>query len=329
MIYSPIPGVDQPVSRMVMGSMVYSRRDVATAGAMLDHFVSLGGNAIDTAHVYGGGEAERAVGEWMRLRGNRAEIVIVGKGAAPDGRGPRRVTRADIDADLAESLERLGTDYIDLYLLHRDDPDVPVGELVESLNGHHRAGRIRAFGGSNWSTVRLQEANDYAQAHALIPFAASSPNFSLATMNEPPWAGCVSATVDGTEWYIARQFPLLAWSSQAQGFFTGRYVPDDHTASEMVRCWYSTENFERLERARRLRGYLGECGSAGLCAAPAVPHLRPDRATHDRGNQQLSRSSERQLDGGGFTLADRRVTWAHLKIVSELSPPSCCARAWH
>lgn len=270
MIYAPIPGVDQPVSRLIMGSMIYSRREIAAACAMLDHFVSLGGNAIDTAHVYGGGEAERAVGEWMRLRGNRAEIVIVGKGAAPDGRGPRRVTPADIDADLAESLERLGTGYIDLYLLHRDDPDAPVGELVECLNGHQRAGRIRAFGGSNWSTARLQQANDYAQAHALIPFSASSPNFSLARMNEPPWAGCVSATVDGTEWYIAQQFPLLAWSSQAQGFFTGRYGPDDHTAPEMVRCWYSTENFERLERARQLGRRAG--ASANAVALAYVLH---------------------------------------------------------
>jgi len=252
MTYARIPGIDRPVSRLIMGSMIYSPRDLPLACAMLDYFVSLGGNTIDTAHIYGGGEAERAVGDWMRLRGNRAEVVIVGKGAAPDARGPRRVTPTDITSDLRDSLQRLGTDYIDLYLLHRDDPAVPVGEIVECLNEHYRAGRIRAFGGSNWTVGRLEAANDYAWEHGLVPFAASSPNFSLAVMNEPPWPGCLSASGDGKEWYIGHQFPLLAWSSQAQGFFTGRYVPDDHSNPEMVRCWYSADNFERLARARKL-----------------------------------------------------------------------------
>jgi aryl-alcohol dehydrogenase-like predicted oxidoreductase len=248
-MYARIPGIDRPVSRLVMGSMIFSQRDLLTTSVMLDYFASLGGNTIDTAHIYGGGEAERAVGEWMRLRDNRTDVVVVGKGAAPDARGPRRVTPQDIGADLAESLQRLGTNYIDLYLLHRDDPAVAVGELVECLNEHYHAGRIRAFGGSNWSTERIQEANDYARAHGLIPFVASSPNFSLAIMNEPPWAGCLSASIAGKEWHIAHQFPLLAWSSQAQGFFTGRFAPEDRSHGEMVRCWYSPDNFKRLERA--------------------------------------------------------------------------------
>lgn len=252
MIYGSIRGIELPISRLVLGSMVLSPRAFDASCALLDRFASCGGNAIDTAHVYGGGDAERALGEWMRLRGNRAEVVIVGKGAAPDARGDRRVTPEAIAADLAESLQRLGTGYIDLYLLHRDDPAVPVGALVECLNEHHRAGRIRAFGGSNWSTERLQAANEYALAHDLIPLAASSPNFSLATMHEPPWDGCLSASVDGKAWYIEHQFPLLAWSSQAQGFFTGRFAPDDTGDPEMVRCWYSAENFERLARAREL-----------------------------------------------------------------------------
>jgi aryl-alcohol dehydrogenase-like predicted oxidoreductase len=270
MIYAHIPGIDRPVSRLVMGSMVFSQRDLPTTCAILDYFVSVGGNAIDTAYVYGGGEAERAVGEWMRLRDNRADVVIVGKGAAPGPGGLPRVTPQDIGADLAESLRRLGTSYIDLYLLHRDDPAIPVGELVRCLNEHHQAGRIRAFGGSNWSTERLQAANDYARAHGLIPFAASSPNFSLARMNEPPWAGCLSASIDGKEWYIAHQFPLLAWSSQAQGFFTGRFTPEDRSHQEMVRCWYSPDNFERLERAREVGRRMGV--SANSVALAYVLH---------------------------------------------------------
>ncbi len=262
MLYAHIPGMDRPVSRLILGSLALSTRDLPAACGLLDYFVSLGGNAIDTAHVYGGGESERSIGAWMRLRGNRAEVALVGKGAAPDGRGLPRVTPEAIAQDLEESLDRLGTDYIDLYLLHRDDPDVPIGELVTCLNEHQRAGRIRAFGGSNWSIERLEAANEYARAHDLIPFAASSPNFSLAIMHEPPWPGCVSVSVADKEWYRVRRFPLLAWSSQAQGFFTGRYASDDRSNTDMVRCWYSPENFERLDRARELGCRMGVSGNA-------------------------------------------------------------------
>ena len=256
MTYGRIAGVEKPISRLIMGSMMFAPQDLPYSCAMLDSFVELGGNAIDTAHQYGRysrGDAERAIGQWLALRGNREEMVIVTKGVREErlGRG-LRVNPAAITSDLADSLERLQTGYVDLYLLHRDDPSYPVDEIVECLNEHYRAGRIRAFGGSNWSSDRLQAANEYARERGLVPFVASSPNFSLAVWNEPPWAGCLSAAVEGTDWYREHQFPLLSWSSQAQGFFTGRYTPEDRSNTEMVRCWYNPENFARLERAREL-----------------------------------------------------------------------------
>jgi predicted dehydrogenase/aryl-alcohol dehydrogenase-like predicted oxidoreductase len=260
MTYGRIPGIDKPVARLVMGSIALTSRDMPFTCAMLDYYVSLGGNAIDTAYHYGE-KIESAIGQWMQLRGNRDQIVIVGKGAHHSPRGPR-VNRDAIAADLAASLECLQTDYIDLYLLHRDDPAVPVGEIVEWLNEHYRAGRIRAFGGSNWTTGRLQAAIDYAREHGLVPFVASSPNLSLAIWNEPPWKDCLSATVEGKEWYTERQFPLLAWSSQAQGFFTGRYAPEDRSNPNMVRTWYNEANFERLERARELGRRKGVSANA-------------------------------------------------------------------
>ncbi len=250
MTYGRIPGIDKPVSRLVMGTMIYSPQNLPFTCAMLDEFVALGGTAIDTAHQYGRGDAERALGQWMALRGNREELVIITKGVREErlGRG-LRVNPAAITSDMADSLERLQTDYIDLYLLHRDDPGYPVGDIVDCLNEHQRAGRIRAFGASNWSVDRLQAANDYAHAHGLTPFVASSPNFSLAVWNEPPWEGCLSASVEGRDWYVQQQFPLLSWSSQAQGFFTGRYTAEDRSNADMARCWYNTRNFARLERA--------------------------------------------------------------------------------
>lgn len=255
MTYGTIAGLDKPVARLIMGTMVASPQNMPYVCALFDHYVSLGGNCLDTARVYG---TEGAVGEWLRLRGNRAQIVLIAKGAHHDQHGPRVNSQA-IAEDLARSLELLQTDYIDLYLLHRDDPDVPVGPIVECLNEHKAAGRIRAFGGSNWTHARLQEANDYAHAHGLTSFAASSPNFSLAVQNEPTWANCLSASTEPGErdWYAQTGIPLLAWSSQAQGFFTGRYRRDDTSNSEMVRVWYNDANFVRLERVNELARQKG------------------------------------------------------------------------
>lgn len=256
MLYGRVAGLENEVSRLVMGSMVCSTEDMELTCALLDGFVAEGGNCIDTAHIYGGGRSERALGKWMRERGNRDRIVVLGKGAHPRG-AELRVHAQGIGEDLTESLERLQTDYIDLYLLHRDNTEVPVGPIVECLHGHKEACRIRAYGGSNWTTARLEEANAYAAAHGLTPFAASSPNLSLAAVNEPMWAGCLSVSAEDRAWYARHRLPLFAWSSQASGFFADRFSPDDLSHKDVVRVYYSEGNWERLRRAKELASAKG------------------------------------------------------------------------
>ena len=255
MEYGSIDGVGQPVSRLILGTMAYAaeppERYEHFAG-LLDAFLAAGGNTLDTARVYGGGKSERMLGRWLRERDNRERVVVLTKGAHPEGGNPRRVTPEAIDNDIAASLERLQTGFIDLYLLHRDDPEQPVGPLVECLNRHVEAGRLRAIGGSNWTTERIAAANAYASAHGLRGFTASSPNLSLARPSEPLWPGCVSVDADAWRWYRQHQFPLLAWSSQARGFFSGRFAPDRPEDSDVVRVYYRADNWERLRRAREL-----------------------------------------------------------------------------
>jgi aryl-alcohol dehydrogenase-like predicted oxidoreductase len=100
-------------------------------------------------------------------------------------------------------------------------------------------------------------------------------------MHEPPWAGCVSATPEDRAWYAAHDFPLIAWSSQAQGFFTDRYGPDRRENADMVRCWYSVENFARRARAQELGAQLGLRATAIAVAYvlaqpfPAFPVIGP------------------------------------------------------
>ena len=235
---------------------MFSPDQLELSGELLDSFVEQGGNCIDTAWVYGKGAAEKTVGAWIEDREVRDQIVLIGKGAATARSTPEMVT-----TQLAESLERLRTGYIDLYLMHRDNVEVPVGEFVECLNKEHRAGRIHAFGGSNWTTKRIEEANAYAASHGLAGFVASSPNFSLAVWNEPRWIDCLSASDKASrEWYRRANIALFAWSSQAAGFFTGRYSETDLEspgAKEMAKVWFNESNFQRLVRARELAGRKG------------------------------------------------------------------------
>src|SRR4051794_4675591 len=252
MKYSPFPPLNQDLSRLVLGSMVFSLEALDLTYDLIETWLELGGNIIDTAHVYSGGNSERAMGRWFQERGRRNEVTVLSKGAHHNA-DRRRVTPEDITCDLRDSLARLKTETIDLYLLHRDDPEVPVGPIVEALEEHRRAGRIRAYGGSNWSTRRLEEANAYAREHGLQGFTASSPNLSLAVQNEPVWADCLSASDPASRgWYERTQMPLFAWSSQAGGFFTGLYSPENVENEDMVRVYYNEGNWERLRRATEL-----------------------------------------------------------------------------
>ena len=266
MEYAHLDGIPARLSRIVQGSVMVSSDDQGAADALLDAVYEHGGRTIDTAHGYGDGKAERGVGAWLRRRGVRDEIVILGKGAHPyDGR--IRVTPEDITSDLTESLERLGVDVIDLYVLHRDNPDVPVGPIVEVLNEHQRAGKIRQFGGSNWTTARIGEANQYAAERGLNPFTVSSPNYSLAQQAVPPWEGCISISgaPGGSEraWYIAQGMPVFPWSSLAGGFFSGRFTRDNlDTFTEYldvlaVKSYCFEDNFTRLDRVREVADRYG------------------------------------------------------------------------
>jgi 1-deoxyxylulose-5-phosphate synthase len=259
MQYGHIPNVSGPVSRLVMGSMVFSTDKQQLANDLLDRFVEAGGTAVDTARVYALGSSEVAFGNWLKAHGRRDQLVVIGKGAHHDRLTfERRVNPAAIHEDIETSLESMQLDRMDVYLLHKDDPDVPVGPIVEALNGEAEAGRIGAFGGSSWTHQRIAEANAYAHTHGLRDFEVSSPNLALAVPNEPMWVGCVSLSgdADALAWYARTRMPVFAWSSQARGFFSGRYTPEmtgETTDQEnVIRTYFSAANWERYRRAEDL-----------------------------------------------------------------------------
>ena len=142
-----IQGVAKPISRLIMGTGDLRKLEEPER-MMLDAYIRAGGNVFDTAHQYRG--KELVLGQWLAEQKIREQVVILTKGAHHDDGSPGpRVNPQAIRKDLTESLERLGTDYVDLYALHRDDPDAEIGLIMEELNIHLEANRIRAIGASN------------------------------------------------------------------------------------------------------------------------------------------------------------------------------------
>ena len=240
MIYGQVNGVTAPVSKLVMGAP--SAATVDEARAVFDSYVEGGGNCFDTAFIYREGQSERVLGQWIADRGLRQDVLILDKGAHTPNCDPVSVER-----ELSASLERLQTEYVDIYMMHRDNADVPVAEFVEVLNKELRRGRVRALGASNWSKDRFDAANAYASEHRMTGFVALSNHFSLAELGEPTFEGCLDCMGPGwLEWLKARQVPNFSWSSQAGGLFVdGRAIPERGS-------WSVAENERHRQRARQL-----------------------------------------------------------------------------
>ena len=270
MKYKQLPEVNKPISALVFGTATsklfaavdQSRPDVEQcrqdAFELLDAVFAAGINCFDCAAHYG----EEILGEWIDLRGIREKTVILSKCAHPNA-WRDRVTDFDILSDIHDALVKLRTNYVDLYLLHRDNPEVPVSLIVDTMNRLHDEGKIGAFGGSNWTHSRMEEANEYAAKHNLIPFTVSSPNYGLAEQVDNPWVGnCVTLSglenADARQWYLDHQMPVFAYSSLARGFFSGAFSSDDREGAKKfldeaaMKGYYCDANFERLRRAEIL-----------------------------------------------------------------------------
>jgi aryl-alcohol dehydrogenase-like predicted oxidoreductase len=175
---------------------------------------------------------------------------------------------------------------------------------------HHRAGRIKVFGGSNWTRERFEEANAYARANGRQGFTALSNHFGLAEAYDVPWAGCEHVTDPASKrWLREAQIPLLPWSSQARGFFARPARPDDTSDPELVRCYYSDDNFERLRRAQALGTEIGVPATAIALAFvlaqpfPTFPLFGPRSIAETRSS----------IQGLRVELTEAQVAWLDLQ----------------
>ena len=295
MRYIDIPHIRRPVSRIVLGAAGVSFNTGGDVSEVLEAALDCGINTIDTARVYG--ESEKTIGRWLKTSGRRDDVVIISKCCHPVYGFIPRISEKEAEADLAKSLDALGTDHIDIYLLHRDNPTVPVGRIVDMMNRFHEDGKIGAFGGSNWTAARVREANEYAAAHGLTGFSVTSPHYSLGVQRHDPWGnGCVTATgarrSADREYYRASGIPVIAWSCLCSGVFSGRLRSENWPnllkmfGINTKWAYGSNDNRERLARCERLAAQKGVSVAQIVIAwmladpmtvLPVVSASRPER----------------------------------------------------
>lgn len=226
-----LPGTSLAVSPLCLGGVPFGLTLTETETfALLDRFLALGGNFIDTARIYSDWEpgekrrSERILGDWIATRRNRARLVIATKGAHPliESIDTPRSSAADLRDDLEGSLRTLRTDVIDLYWLHRDDPARPPEHFIDVLNVFFREGKIRAFGASNWTAARLRTANAHATKTGQQGFTANQPYWCLGCQQArpPAFTGWVKFDADLQRFHRETGLAIVPYTSQADGFFS-------------------------------------------------------------------------------------------------------------
>ncbi len=305
-----LPNTDLKVSTICYGGGAWG---TVVTGQRMDRLIhafrDAGGNFFDTAHAYsfwlpgGNGASEVALADYFRRHGGRNEIVIATKGGHPSGNGYRKVDQylsaGRLAADIDDSLGRLGVDTLDLYWLHRDDPRLQPGEIIESLNAEVKRGRLRHLGASNWTAARMAAANAYAAAHGLRGFVASQPQWYLAQPPAKP-ADATMRFLDDADrrWHEQTQIPVVPYSPTANGYFA--------TGGKSRKPHFDTPaNKARLQRVHQLAKEFG-CTPNQIALAflmnhgfPVIPILGTNKIAHLRD----------ALGAGDVKLTPQQVTW--------------------
>ena len=302
MKYGKVTGVEKEVSRLCQGTDMIGGEQLDMSLAILDAAFEQGINCFDCAHIYGAdGDNEKTFAKWVHSRGVRDKVVLFDKVTHPIT-DDDRITPELIAKEIDISLDRLQFDHIEILALHRDDPQTPAGEIVDVLNEYHNAGKIGAFGGSNWTVERLKEANAHAAAKGVRPMTVSSPQYSLAEMVQPIWPGCVGLGGAGhaadRTWYAENDVAIFSWSSLGRGFLSGRVTRAGAEQAktvleeDVVNAMYCEDNFKRLDRAWELAGEKGvslpQIALAFVLAQPMKTHPFTGGADGDQIAQNVS-----------------------------------------
>ena len=234
MEYRKLGKTGMQVSELCLGAMTFGREaDEATSFQMLDRFVEIGGNFIDTANVYSTGGSEELLGRWFKGK-QRDDMVLATKVRFNMGEGPNDhgLSRKHILSAVEASLRRLGTDYIDLYQVHMWDPQTPLEETLETLDGLVKAGKVRYIGASNFAAWHLQKAVDLSIQHGWEQFSCLQPLYNLLD-RETEWELIPICQNEG--------LGVIPWSPLRGGWLAGKYHRGMSAPVEGTRIKQATE----------------------------------------------------------------------------------------
>eukprot|EP00658_Telonema_sp_P-2_P068042 TRINITY_DN5698_c0_g1_i3.p1 TRINITY_DN5698_c0_g1~~TRINITY_DN5698_c0_g1_i3.p1 ORF type:complete len:532 (-),score=153.55 TRINITY_DN5698_c0_g1_i3:33-1628(-) len=227
---SYIQGVEhKPVSRIVFGTLNLHKS--AAPFALLDSVYASGCNAFDCAAIYGDGECEKILGNWIKANKiNTDDLFLVTKGGCGDEstEWSPSLQRETLEGHIRSSLDRLQVPTVDLYMLHRDDPALLISEIVDTVNMFISSGLCKTWGVSNWDLDRIDAAISYANKNNLTPPVCDSLQFSLAVPHRSVWPGTISMDDERNKWYtVSKGISVFAWESLAKGFMTGSWGDRD------------------------------------------------------------------------------------------------------
>ena len=300
-----------PLTRLILGTAHLSAAGPilpgsvtgAAAFALLDRALDLGIKALDTAAIYQFGGSERLIGSWMQNRGVRDRIYLITKGGHPSIFGGARMSRRHIQHDLDGSLRRLGVDYVDLYLVHRDSSSSPLASIAETLCSLIADGHIGAYGVSNWTHERFLALLKLVSREGMPLPVASSPQFSLPVWRVSPYPGCVTlggrAAARGLKTYRATNTAVLAWSPLGGGWLAG---PGGRAGGK---AYTGGANDARYYRLKTLSDLIG-CTPAQAALQYVLSHGSNVHAI--LGTRQPERLVELQA-GLSVTLRPDQVAW--------------------
>ena len=293
MLYKSIQGTQLQVSELCLGTgNMGGGINQEESFKILDTYLDHGGNFIDTAKIYCDwlpGErsaSEKTIGRWFASGGKRQKIVLATKGAHPELSSMHipRLSPQEIVSDIQSSLQHLGTDYIDIYWLHRDDPNRPIEEIIETLHAQVTAGNIRFFAVSNWGISRIQAGIEFSRRRGISEIIASQILWNLAlvdyTVIDPTLAWMDKAT---WEYHRKNNFPVIPYSSQANGIFqkiASGIISQDNIA---IRTMYPFEsNYRRYLEIKKVSEQMGFSITQVILAFllsqpfPVVPIIGPN-----------------------------------------------------
>ncbi|MGI5900261.1 MAG: aldo/keto reductase [Christensenellales bacterium] len=278
---------------------------------LMDKYLAMGGNCIDSARVYGEteGQSDAALGRWLKSRGGREKLVILTKGSHPSREAMHvsRLSKQEIEGDMDASLKAMGVDYSDIHLLHRDDPKIPVEEIMPVLDGLVKSGRTRAIGASNWTGGRIAMANQFAAENGLTPFSISQMHFSLALTTPMQIKDMTQVTMNDVEFGFYREtgMPVLAFGAISRGYFQSIILGRDIKPGAKLAYGYIAQNGRRAKRLAELSDQLGVSPTALL-----VAYVR-DSGIHASALCGFSRESQMDeaFEALTFTLSPAQISY--------------------